>query len=349
MTRAPFISVIVPVRNEARYIEGCLRSLLQSGYPPSRWELILVDGMSDDGTREVITRVAAASAVPIRVLDNPRTTIPHALNIGIRHARGEVIIRADAHAAYPPGYIARCARVLREHAADNVGGPVTTAPGADTPMARAIARLLSHPLGVGNSAFRTAKHAQDADTVPFGCYPADVFRRIGLYDERLQRNEDYEFNARLRRAGGRIVLDPRLESTYYSRATLGGLLRQAWVNGFWNAISHALHPACASPRHVLPLLFTLGAVALPCVPLPWSWPLRLGYALYALLVLLVAARAARLFLPLLIAFPLFHLTYGAGIAWGWLRLLVGRRPWRAEDTLPHLDLADAPAEDRAVA
>lgn len=345
MTRAPFVSVIVPVRNEARYIEGCLRSLLQSGYPPARWELLLVDGMSDDATRETIARVAATAVVPIRMLDNPHRAIPHALNIGIRAARGEIIIRADAHAAYPPNYVARCARLLRESGADNVGGPVATVPGSDTAMARAIARLLSHPLGVGNSAFRTAKHAQEADTVPFGCYPAELFRRIGLFDERLHRNEDYEFNARLRRAGGRIVLDPRLESTYYSRATLGGLLRQAWVNGFWNAMSHYLHPACASPRHVLPLLFTLGAVALPLVPLPWGWPLRAGYALYALLVLAVALQHPRLGPSLLIAFPLFHLTYGAGIAWGWLRLLLGWKPWRRDDTLPRLDQA----EDRAAA
>ncbi|HOS43238.1 MAG TPA: glycosyltransferase family 2 protein, partial [Armatimonadota bacterium] len=330
------------------------RSLLRGGYPAARWEIILADGMSTDGTREIIARVAADAAVPIYIADNPRGTIPHALNLAIAGARGEIIIRADAHARYPREYVARCVRTLRRQGADNVGGPVTTAPGADTVMARAIALALSHPFGVGNSAFRTTHTARETDTVPFGCFPASVFRRIGLFDERLRRNEDYEFNRRLRRAGGHIWLDPALASTYYSRDTLGGLLRQAWENGMWNALSHALHPAIRTPRHVLPLFFTLGALALAvtAAPLPWmpplALPLRLGYGAYALLALLVSARLARrrgwrLFPALLALFPLFHFTYGAGIAWGWLRVLARRYPWRPEDGIP----ACAPRPDTA--
>ncbi len=347
--RLPFVSVVIPVRNEARYIEACLRSLLHGGYPAARLEIILADGMSSDGTRESITRVMAETAVPIRVIDNPRGTIPCALNLAIAEARGEIIIRADAHARYPPDYVARCVRTLRRRGADNVGGPVTTEPGADTVMARAIALALSHPFGVGNSAFRTAKTAREADTVPFGCFPASVFRRIGLFDERLWRNEDYEYNRRLRRAGGRIWMDPVLASTYYSRATLGALLRQAWDNGVWNAFSHVLHPAIRTPRHVLPLFFTLGicALAATAAPLPpWTLPLALplwlGYGAYALLALGVSAQLARRhgwrFFPALLAiFPLFHFTYGAGITWGWLRVIARRYPWRAEDGIRDME------------
>jgi len=257
----PFVSVIIPVYNEERYIGACLRSLLRSAYPDDRWEIIVADGMSTDRTREEITQVTAASAVPIDVVDNPRRVTPVALNLAIGQARGEVIIRVDAHAEFGEDYVARCVTVLRESGADNVGGTVETRPGADTPMARAIARAMAHPFGVGNSAFRTQSEARETDTVPFGCFRREAFQRIGLFDERLWRNQDYEFNQRLRMAGGRLWLDPRLCSTYYSRATLPALLRHAWINGFWNALSHALHPYSFCLRHALPVGFVLGLAA----------------------------------------------------------------------------------------
>jgi glycosyltransferase involved in cell wall biosynthesis len=362
----PMVSVIIPARNEERYIAACLTSLLRGGYPPERLEVLVVDGRSEDGTRLAVARAARRSPVPIIVVDNPRRIIPAALNLGLAHARGEIILRADAHADYPPGYIARCVQALSEHDADNVGGPVRTLPGAETPVARAIALALSHPFGVGNSAFRTATAAQEADTVPFGCLPVRVFQRVGAFDERLQRNEDYEFNQRVRRSGGRIVLDPRLACTYYSRATLGGLLRQAWANGYWNALSHALHPEIICPRHVVPLFFLLGLLLLLGAvgweligALPgWLWPPALldaaAYALYGLLMLVTATRLAarhgwRLWAPLLAVFPSFHLVYGAGIATGWLAVLTRRVPWTAADATPAWNDLHIDTEERRVA
>jgi GT2 family glycosyltransferase len=353
MTHPPFVSVIIPARDEERHITACLHSLLRGGYPPERLEVLVVDGRSTDGTRAAVARVARRTSVPIVLIDNPRGLIPTALNLGITHARGEVLIRADAHTLYPPGYLRRCVRVLQASGAGNVGGPIETRPGADTPAARAIALVLSHPFGVGNSAFRTSARPREADTVPFGCFPAAIFHEIGLFDERLHRNEDYSFNQRLRRAGRRIVLDPRLRSTYVSRATLRAFLRQAWHNGVWNALSHYLDPGSMSVRHVAPLVFLTGVAAAlaggiaAVQPLPgWMWAAA-GTAwgavgTYLLLHLAVTLRLAarhgwRLWPHLWVAFPALHLTYGAGIAWGWLRVLTRRFPWQPDDGIPSLD------------
>jgi glycosyltransferase involved in cell wall biosynthesis len=349
--RQPFVSVIIPAYNEERYIRGCLLSLLRGGYPRGRWEIIVADGMSTDRTREEIRRVAAASAVPITVIDNPRRVTPVALNLAIGQARGEVIIRVDAHSEYGEDYVARCVEVLRESGADNVGGPVETRPGAETAMARAIALAMSHPFGVGNSAFRTQSEAREVDTVPFGCFRRELFMKVGLFDERLWRNQDFEFNQRLRQAGGRLWLDPRLRSAYYSRPTLAALMRHAWVNGFWNALSHSLHPYSFCLRHALPVGFVLGlaaavaaaALAIGTGSLVWSvlallcW---LPYLLYLAADLVVATRLGRTWrerAALLLVFPAFHAWYGAGIAWGWITAWRRRMPWGPEDGIPQLE------------
>ncbi|HEY3416476.1 MAG TPA: glycosyltransferase family 2 protein, partial [Armatimonadota bacterium] len=325
--------------------------LLRCAYPYDRWEIIIADGMSTDNTREEITRVADGSPVSICVVDNPRRITPIALNLALIRARGDVIIRVDAHAEYGEDYVTRCVRVLDEQRADNVGGPVITLPGADTPMARAIALATAHPFGVGNSHFRTMREAREVDTVPFGCFRLRVFQQVGLFDERLARNQDYELNGRIRQAGGRIFLDPRLESTYYNRPSLRALLRQAWANGFWNAMTHYLHPYSLCLRHELPVAFALGAVlavlsALWAIiaPLPpvlqWVAPVLWGaYLLYVLLDVLVATSLAargglRLWPALLAVFPSFHFVYGAGIAWGWTCALLHRHPWRKGEGIP---------------
>jgi glycosyltransferase involved in cell wall biosynthesis len=351
VARHPFVSVIIPVRNEERYIESCLRSLLSCAYPPSRWEIIIADGMSADGTRDAIERVRKESRVLITVLDNPRRVTPIGLNLALAQAHGEIIIRVDAHADYGEEYVARCVAVVREIGADNVGGPVITRPGADTPMAHAIALAMAHPFGVGNSAFRTSAAARDADTVPYGCFRAAVFERIGLFDERLWRNQDYELNQRIRRAGGRIYLDPRLTSVYYSRPTLSALLRQAWANGYWNAHTHALHPGSFCLRHALPGAFSLGMLlaailAVLALSLPLSiWVIALALpvwaccVLYAVLSAGIALRLAwqhelRVLPSLLLVFPAFHFWYGLGVVRGWWHTLLNRYPWSPEDGIP---------------
>jgi hypothetical protein len=328
-----------------------LRSLLQCHYPPDRWELILADGMSTDNTREEVTRVAAEALVPILLLENTRRVTPFALNLMLAHARGEIIIRVDAHAAYGADYITRCVEVLQERGADNVGGIMEALPGAPTPMGQAIALAMMHPFGVGNGKMRVGKIAEEVDTVPFGCFRVEVFKRIGLFDERMVRNQDYELNQRIRRTGGRIFLDPRLEVRYYSRPTLPALLRQSWSNGFWNALCHRLHPYSICARHVAPLVFTLGALlALVTAGMaaghdlpPWGWPAAVllwsAYAAYLLTDLWVATQLARrhgwhLWPLLLIVFPTFHFINGAGLTLGWVRALLHWYPWLPSDHCP---------------
>jgi succinoglycan biosynthesis protein ExoA len=355
----PFVSVMIPVRNEQRYIEGCLRSLLQSQYPPTRWEILVVDGMSDDGTRECVQRLQTEAPVPILLLDNPRRITPVAMNLALAHARGSLLIRADAHALYPEDYVSLCVTVLLESGADNVGGPIRTCPGAATPMAEAIALATSHPFGVGNSAFRTRRTAREVDTVPFGCFHLDLFKRLGLFDERLVRTQDFEFNQRIRRAGGRILLDERLESTYFSRRSFQGLVYKGWANGFWNAMAHHLHPHSRCLRHVVPMGFALGVwVAVGMGIWAWGWGLpRWGwgvaalvwaiYALYVLLTLGVATSLARrhggrVWPYLLILFPAFHLAFGSGLLWGELRVQLHAYPWQDADGIPTWDERCAP-------
>jgi len=361
MSEFPFVSVIIPAYNEERYIGGCLRSLLRGAYPHDCWEIIIADGMSTDRTREEIRKVSMESPVPIIVIDNPRRVTPRALNLAIGRARGEVIIRVDAHTEYGDDYVARCVQTLRESGAANVGGPMDTRPGADTPMARAIALAMAHPFGVGNSAFRTQTEAREVDTVPFGCFRCEVFQQVGLFDERLWRNQDFEMNQRIRKAGGRLWLDPRLHSAYYSRATLSALMRHAWINGFWNALSHALHPYSFCLRHALPVAFVLGltaamaasALALATGTVFWrvvALVLWLPYVLYLALDLVVSLRLGRTGrerAALLVTFPAFHLWYGAGLAWGWINVGLRRFPWGPDDGIPSWNerRGEVPAEN----
>ena len=218
-------------------------------------------------------------------------------------------------------------------------------------MARAIAAAMAHPFGVGNSAFRTAATAMEVDTVPFGCFPVHVLQRVGLFDERLQRNQDYDLNQRIRHSGGRIFMDPRLGSVYISRATLPALLRQAWANGFWNALTHYLHPSSFCLRHAFPVVFTLGVLfavlmagwgslaRLPGWLLP---PALLAWACVACYLLLLgwtsttlARRHGLTLWPYwLLIFPAFHWCYGAGVAWGWLHVFARRFPWQSADAIP---------------
>ncbi|HEY3380003.1 MAG TPA: glycosyltransferase family 2 protein [Armatimonadota bacterium] len=354
MSTRPLVSVIIPVRNEGRYIGACLESLLRCSYPPTRWEIILADGMSDDATRSEVARVARRSPVSIIVVDNPRRVTPFALNLALGLARGEIIIRIDAHAEYGDDYVTRCVAASQARDAANVGGVTVAIPGAPTPMGRAIALAMMHPFGVGNAMMRISRTAQEVDTVPFGCFRAEVFTRIGLFDERLVRNQDYELNQRIRRSGGRVFLDPSLELRYISRPTLRKLLQQAWANGFWNALCHHVHPYSRSLRHVIPLGFSVGAVwsvaaavwawwgGVPAwaQPLAWcGWAIYLAYLAMDLVVTtrLAAKHGWRLWPALVILFPAFHFANGAGLALGWTRALLHRYPWQPEDHIPTWD------------
>lgn len=329
----PFVSVVVPCRNEARYIAACLDSVLSGDYPAERMEVLVVDGMSDDGTRDVVAGYAARHP-RVRMIDNAKRITPAALNAGITAARGDVVVRMDAHNHYPPHYVSRLVGHLERSGADNVGGLWETRPANGTAKARAIARGLSHPFGVGNAHYRLGvTEPRWVDTVPFGCYRRDVFRRIGLFDEDLVRNQDDELNARLLRAGGRILLVPDVSSRYHAREALRKLWRMYWQYGYFKPLAARKAGAVLTVRQLVPSALVLALVgsALLALLFPALQPLAaLAPAVYLGGVVAAALHGGRgegaaVTAWLLAVFPVLHLAYGLGFLKGAVEFLLLRR------------------------
>lgn len=333
----PRLTVVMPCRNEARYIGACLDSILSTKYPLDRLELLVVDGDSIDGTREIVAGYAAQQPV-IRLLDNPRQVVPTALNIGIQAATGEIIARMDAHVLYPPEYLPRLVQGLREHRVDNIGGCVVTRPADGTITAQAIAIALSHPFGVGNSLFRIgARNACLVDTVPFGCYPREVFNRVGTFDQEMVRNQDDEFNNRIIRKGGRVMLLPDVVCYYYARGSLRQLSRMYYQYGAFKPLAARKSGGITTLRQLIPAAFVTALAASLLGMLFWRWSggaaAVIGGA-YALGVLGSAARVARTHgvrcaVALAGVFAVLHTSYGVGFLRGLGDALFGRRGrWR---------------------
>jgi len=327
VTALPFVTAVIPCRNEAAFVGPFLESVLANDYPTDRLELLVVDGQSDDGTREIVRRYSE-KCPRVRLVDNPQRTKPSALNTGIRRARGEVIVRLDVHAHYPRSYISGCVRGLLDHPdADNVGGVMTSRARTDRPLGRAIALCLGSAFGVGNARFRVGTtRPRWVDTVFGGCYRRELFERIGLFDETLIRAQDREFNQRLRAAGGRILLLPDVECTYYPRSAFRDHCSWIFEAGYWPYYASRLADRwIGSWRNVVPAGFVVtsavGAASAFVSPLAGRFTAAVGTA-YGLALLGVSARLARrhrdarLLLALPVAFATTHLLYGVGSLWG---------------------------------
>ena len=324
----PLVSIILPIRNEARYIARCLDGVLTQDYARDKIEILVVDGMSVDDTRKIVARIAAQDP-RVRLIDNPEQFVPTALNHGIRLARGTVIIRVDGHAIIARDYVRRCIDDLARVEADCVGGPIRTM--GETWAAAGIAIAQSSPFGVGNAAFRYAQHAQYVDTLAFGAYRRGVFDRIGLFDEELIRNQDDEFNYRLTSQGGKIWLDPEIRSDYFSRASLRALWSQYLEYGFWKVRVIQKHGRPASWRHLIPGAFVLALLGSAAGGVLFNLPLLFlavvaPYLFASLTVSFwLAARKGPGYLPLLpFAFAAMHLAYGIGFLWGFVRFGLDR-------------------------
>ena len=334
----PRVSVIMPVRNEGSFIDLSLGSVLGQSYGLERMEILVVDGMSDDDTRDRVRRLQQEhDGADIRILDNPGRIAPCALNVGIRHARGEIIVRVDGHCEVGEHYVAHAVAHL-EHGADGVGGPLETL--GDGPTAEAIAAAMSSRFGVGGVAFRTTDASsgmappldlddvREVDTVAFPAYTRASMDRVGLYNEEFVRNQDDEYNYRLRKSGARIVLAKDMPARYYSRATYGKLWRQYFQYGYWKVRVLQKHPKQMSARQFVPLLFVLsllitalGAMALPQVGLPALAAVLGSYVAANALATVLTARRFNLRSPLRLplAFALLHLGYGSGFLVGLAR------------------------------
>lgn len=332
------VSVILPCRNEARAIGSCLQSIVESEYPKDHLELIVVDGRSEDGTREIVDEFSKQFPW-IRLLDNARGITPAAMNVGIRSSKGNIVIRMDAHTVYPRDYIPKLIEWSERSKADNVGGICITQPANPTSRAQAIAVALSHPWGVGNSHFRIGVSAPKwVDTVPFGCYRREVFDKIGLFDERLIRNQDDELNHRLIKSGGRILLVPEIVSYYTTRESLSKIWRMYYQYGYFKPLVVRTIGAVMTLRQLVPSALVV-SLLLTALFAPWSnlMAVLLGLIIvsYGLINLCVGGSVAfkgglRCGFWSTVVFPTLHISYGLGYLKGALDFFILRKQETAD-------------------
>jgi GT2 family glycosyltransferase len=321
MEESPFVSIMMPVRNEQAFIARSLGAVLAQDYPARRVEILVADGASEDQTLEIIHSLPGAERV--RVIPNPWKTQAAGLNLALRQAKGDIIVRVDGHTVIAPDYVRQCVIALRDTGAYNVGGRIN--PIGITRMGQAIACATRQPFAVPG-AFHTCNRAVYTDTVYLGAWPRQVLQQLGGFDERLAPNEDYELNYRLRQAGGKVYLSPAIQSSYFGRQTLGALARQYFHYG--KAKTHTLkkHPASLRPRQLAApgfLCILLGGLLCALMaPFAWDcWVLLVIAYLSALLAYSLAAvkeADALLFWRLPLVFLTIHVAWGMGF---WVGLL----------------------------
>lgn len=309
------VSIIVPLLNEEKFIGSFLDSLIYQTYPRRKMEWILVDGDSDDKTREIIEKYKADNKLPIKLLNNKERKTPFALNIGIKHAKGKYIIRLDAHAEFSSDYIEKCVYYLDNIDADNVGGVAETS--ANTFIGKAISQMLSTKFGVGGSDFRIGDGNKYVDTVPFGAFRKEVFDRVGLFNTELLRSEDNDMNARIRNSGGKIWLADDIRFKYYCRDTIRGILKMGLQNG--NALFFTLreNSKAMSLRHFIPFFFLISVILFPLVGI--MFPYAKGLFMIEIVLYLILDVYFSFFnkhpsygFINVFLYPLFHLIYGIG-------------------------------------
>jgi glycosyltransferase involved in cell wall biosynthesis len=326
----PFLSLILPCRNEELFISQCLESIISNKYPSDRMEILAIDGLSTDNTKLTLERFSKEFSF-IHILTNDKKTFPTAVNLGIEASRGEIIIVLGAHAKYESDYLKKCVTYIYEYEADNVGGVIQTKPVINNIMGRLISAVLSSPFGVGNSKFRTGSDiVMEADTVFGGCYRKEVFLKFGKFNELLISSSDFEFNRRIQKGGAKILLFPDIHVTYFTRSTMTSFLENNIRNGFW-----AIYPIAVSDhfpvgiRHLVPLFFTLFLISAAFGSIFWVFP---AYSLIGVLILYLLTslvysfkknrEVGHFFIILPIMFFCLHFTYGIGSIYGFIRYLM---------------------------
>ncbi len=325
MNSLPQVTIIMPVRNEAAYIRRSLGSVLAQDYPAELIQIIIADGMSNDDTRRILDEYRA-SHPNIEVVDNPRRIVPTGMNAALRLARGKIVIRVDGHCEIAPDYVKRCVKHLQEDGIDGVGGSIETI--GENQISQAIAAAMSSHFGVGDSAFRTrSSHTPAVDTIPFPAYTRKVINLAGPYDEELVRNQDDEYNYRIRALGGKLLLSGDLRSRYYSRGNLASLWRQYFQYGYWKVRVFQKHARQMQARQFVPFIFLGGLLALFLFSIFYPATLYIGVGIFGLYLaanlaasISTAARCGWRFLPALPpVFAILHLSYGLGFSAGMIR------------------------------
>ena len=329
----PYISIVVPLRNEERYVERLMRSLLEQDYPADRYEIIVADGGSTDRTLERLAEVDTARRV--RVLANPGRTAPAALNVAIAAARGEIVTRVDGHSFVAPDYLSRVVAVMEETGAPVVGGPVRMH--ADSPFRRALVEALYAPIAVGSVPYRTLATRAHVASLQTGSFRREVLDRVGPFDEALAVVEDLDMNTRIRKAGFTLLLDPSIRFWYLPRSGLKALWKQIYAVGLVKARILRKHPDIFRVKYVIPSVFVLAALAaVGAVVLAASTGSRalaiagggllLGYAGVVVFFTLTRVPALGFGAARLLAIlPTLHVGYGLGFLSGATERILGRR------------------------
>ncbi len=320
------ISIIIPCRNEGRTICLLLNAIKEQGYPNEKMEIVIADGLSEDDTRQQIATFSQENPdMRLKVINNPKLTIPSALNTAIRSSQAKIILRMDAHSIPAKDYVERCVAALDEDLGENVGGVWDIRPQIDSLTAKAIAAAAAHPLAGG--LYRHTKKAAYVDSVPFGAFKRDLLDKIGMFDESLLSNEDYEFNTRIRLKGGRVWIDPEIRSVYFSRKNLEELGKQYWRYGYWKAQMLKRYPNTLKLRQAIPPIFVAGLILLAILAVflrIFRVLLLFILGVYLLALLVVGIQIALkekvmshiFFVPA--AMITMHFCWGAGFNWGFL-------------------------------
>ena len=323
----PFVTLLMPIRNEEAYIRRSLEAVLNQNYPQDHMEILIADGMSTDLTRQIVQEYQKKHP-NFRLIDNTGRIVPTGLNRIIPLAKGNILIRVDGHCEIAPDYVCRCVEHLQRDGVDGVGGPMNTI--GETPLSRTIALAMSSKFGVGGSAFRTVTgQTMLVDSVPFPAYTREIVQKAGLYDEELVRNQDDEYNYRLRGLGAKILLAADVKTTYYSRGSLKKLWKQYFQYGFWKVRVLQKHPLQMRPRQFVPLAFVaalIGSVLFSMV-FSWGWVTLLAVAGTYLLANLAASGITASkngwghFLLLSLVYAILHLSYGLGFLVGLVKFV----------------------------
>ncbi len=324
------LSVICPIYNEEKYIAGCIESILRQDYPKDDLEVIFADGMSSDRTREIVTEYAAKYPF-IKLIDNPQRIVPTGLNAAIAASKGNTVIRLDAHAEYPTNYFSELTRQLEELNADNVGGVCITVPVNDSAKAKAIATVLGSRFGMGNSDFRVgASKVKQVDTVPFGCWPREIFNRLGMFDEELTRNQDDEFNGRITKSGGKIFLLPHVQIKYYARDKINKVGRMFFQYGLFKPLVNRKLGSPATLRQFVPpalvlWLFIGALISILWHPFVWVYlGVTVLYLLLALFFSIKSSQSPKQILLQTTTYAVVHLSYGFGYIVGLYKLMTNK-------------------------
>jgi glycosyltransferase involved in cell wall biosynthesis len=325
----PDVSIIIPCYNERPTIHLLLDALYTQTFPIQNMEVVIADGGSTDGTPQAIKNWAQNHPdLCVKVVENKKKTIPTALNTAINASSGAIIVRLDAHSKPHTEYVERVVAALKEGKAQNVGGAWDIRPGRHHWMAHSIAAAAGHPIGVGDARYRYSGKPAYVDTVPFGAFNRDLLEQVGMFDETLLTNEDYEFNTRIRQQGGKIWFDPQIRSEYYARSSLKDLAKQYWRYGYWKWQMLRRYPGTLRLRQALPPLFIISLLVLALVSIFWTfafWMLIAVICVYSFLLLLAGIQLAirhkqiALILGVPLAIACMHFTWGSGFLWGIIR------------------------------